>query len=212
MPNFFSDSSVLKAITRLGELVLLNLCYLLCCLPVVTIGAATAALYAVCFRFGTAREGRAVGCFFRAFWQNLKKGIVLWLAVLALLGAALGLVVLFAGASGFARLGLMPGLMVLLVVLIVAGYTFPLLSLFENTCRGTLKNALILGLSYLPRSICLVAVNLSPVILLLVNAEWFLRWSILLIFLFFSAAAYLNTFLLRKVFTPFLPSEEDEAS
>lgn len=210
MPNFFSDSTILKGITRLGELVLLNLCYLLCCLPVVTIGAATAALYAVCFRFGTPREARVVTCFFRAFRQTLKKGILLWLAVLMLLGTALWLVTMFGSASDFARLGLLPSLVVLLVVLIVSGYTFPLMSLFENTCWGTLKNALILGLSYLPRSVCLVAVNLSPLILLLINAEWFLRWSILLIFLFFSAAAYLNTFLLRKVFAPFLPSEEEE--
>lgn len=209
MPNFFSDSSILKAVTRLGELVLLNLCYLLCCLPIVTIGAATAALYAVCFRFGTPREGGVLRCFFRAFGQNLKKGILLWVVILLLLAMAGYLVLLFLGGSGVARLGLMPGLVVLLVVLIVWGYTFPLMSLFENSCRGTLKNALILGLSYLPRSLCVVAVNLSPVILLLINAEWFLRWSILLIFLFFSAAAYLNTFLLRKVFAPFLPSEEE---
>ena len=206
----FSDSIILRLTIRLGDLVLLNLCYLLCCLPVFTIGAATAALYAVCFRLGTKQEKKLLSSFFREFRSNLKRGTLLLLVLSLACAAAVGLVLLFLGASGIGRSGLLPGLVLLLVCLIAAGYAFPLLSLFDNTCAGTLKNALILGLGYLPRSVCVVAVNLAPVILLLADLELFLRLSILLLFLYFSAAAYLNTFLLRKVFAPFLPQEPEE--
>lgn len=203
----FSDSIILRLTIRLGELVLLNICYLLCCLPVFTIGGATAAMYAVCFRLGTRQEKKLLSSYFQEFRRNLKQGTILLLILTLICAAACCLVVLFLGASGAARIGLLPSLVLLLVCLITVGYTFPLLSLFDNTCVGTLKNALILGLGYLPRSVCVVAVNLAPVILLLANFELFLRLSILLLFLYFSAAAYLNTFLLRKVVAPYLPQE-----
>lgn len=210
MPNFLSESALIRMTVRLGELVLLNLCFLLCCLPIVTIGAASTALYTVCFRFGSQQEKNAVGSFFRAFRQNAKQGTLLWLTVAALCAGVCWLVLLFLPTSGAARLGLLPSFILLLVCLIVASYVFPLLSLFDNTCRGTLKNALILGLGHLPRSVCLVAVNLAPVILLLADFMLFLRLSIFLVFLYFSAAAYINTFLLHKVVAPFLPEEIEE--
>ncbi len=206
----FSDSIIMRLTIRLGELVLLNFCFLLCCLPIFTIGAATAAMYAVCFRLGTKQERKLLSSFFQEFRRNLKHGILLELILVPVCAAACCLVLLFLGASGAARIGLLPSLVLLLVCLIAAGYTFPLLSLFANTCAGTLKNALILGLGYLPRSVCVVAVNLGPLILLLADFELFLRLSILLLFLYFSAAAYLNTFLLRKVFAPYLPQEPEE--
>jgi uncharacterized membrane protein YesL len=205
----FSDSIILRLTVRLGELVMLNICYLLCCLPVFTIGAATAAMYAVCFRLGTRQEKKLLISFFREFRHNLKKGTILQLILVLVCAVGCYLVLLFLGASGAARIGLLPSLVLLLVFLIVAGYTFPLLSLFDNTCAATLKNALILGLGYLPRSVCVVAVNLAPVILLLADFELFLRLSILLLFLYFSVTAYLNTILLRKVFAPYLPQEPE---
>ena len=210
MPNFLSDSALIRMTTRLGELVLLNLCFLLCCLPVVTIGAASTALYTVCFHFDSKQEKTAVTSFFRAFRQNLKQGSLLWLIIGALCAGVCGLVLLFLRASGVARYGLLPSLVLLLVCLIVASYTFPLLSLFDNSCGGTLKNALILGLGNLPRSVCIVAVNLAPLILLLADFMLFLRLSIFLVFLYFSGAAYVNTFLLRKVVAPYLPEEAEE--
>ena len=53
---FSPDSRFMRVMSRAADLILLNLCYLLTCLPLFTIGAASAALYAVCFRFGTAEE------------------------------------------------------------------------------------------------------------------------------------------------------------
>lgn len=206
-----SESALIRWTMRLGELVLLNICFLVCCLPVITMGAAVSALYGVCFRFDTQREKGAVGSFFRAFRQNLKQGIPLFLVTSALSLLACWLTVLFLRTSGPAHYGFLPSLVLLLVSCILSGYAFPLLSLFDNTLRGTLKNALILGISYLPRSILVVAVNLLPLIVLLADTVLFLRLSIFCVFVYFSAAAYVNTFVLKAVFAPFLPEEEAEA-
>lgn len=50
---FSPDSRFMRIMGCVADLILLNLCYLLTCVPVLTIGAASAALYTVCFRFGT---------------------------------------------------------------------------------------------------------------------------------------------------------------
>lgn len=84
MPNLLSGSRIMQFLSRLGELILLNLCFLLCSLPIVTAGAAFAALYTVCTRFGTEREGATFRTFFRSFRENLKQGTLAWVLELIL--------------------------------------------------------------------------------------------------------------------------------
>ena len=205
-----SDSTLVVLTMRLGDLVLLNLCFLLCCLPIITIAPACSALYSVCFRMGTRQEYKAVPGFFKAFRQNWKQGIGLSLILGGLLLGAGYAFVLFLSAGPALRYALIPSLMVLLVVLMVASYAVALMSLFDNTTGRTLKNALILSLSYLPRSLCVAAVNAAPLAVLVAAPGLFLRLSIFLIFLYFSAAAFLNSRILGKVFSQFLPQEPAE--
>ena len=57
MKLFDHDGPLMRALTYLGNLILLNLVFLLCCLPVVTAGAACAALYTVTANFASAFLG-----------------------------------------------------------------------------------------------------------------------------------------------------------
>ena len=146
MRGLLLDSKFMTILNRIGELVILNICYLVCCIPIVTVGAAITGLYTVCFRFGTARERGALGSFFRAFLANLKQGILLWL-----IGLAVGLfsayfALLFFTMGGVIHYAFIPFLVLLALCLVVFSYAFPLLSQFENTVAQTLKNAAILSL------------------------------------------------------------------
>lgn len=207
----FSQSTFMSLTTRLGELIILNLCYLLCCLPIVTIGPATAALYTVCFRFGTPKEKGVFGSFFRAFRDNFKQGLLPGLILLALTIFAVYFALVFYLRAGLIHYAFIPFLVLLAVILIVSALTFPLISLFENTTGTTLKNALLLGLGYLPRSLAAAVVNVLPLLMMLFFPDLFLRVGVIWFFLYFAAAAYLNTYILRPIFTPFLPKEEEDA-
>lgn len=210
MPNLISGSGVMRFLNRLGELIELNFCFLLCSLPLVTSGAAACALYAVCFRFGTVREGRPLREFFRSFRENLRQGTVLWLlqAVVTVFCGYCALVLYLRG--GYLHYAFIPFLVLLGLVLVVGGYLFPLVSQFENTLWGTLRNAVILSLGYLPRSLAVAAVNLLPAAMLVIRPDLFMKMGIFWIFLYFSGAAYGNSRILRVVFAPFLPGEEPE--
>ena len=69
---FSPDSKLMQVLTRLTDLVLLNILFLLTCIPVFTIGAATASLYTLCFRMLRQEESGILKPYFRAFKENFK--------------------------------------------------------------------------------------------------------------------------------------------
>ena len=207
---FSPDSKFMRVMSRVGDLMIMNLIFLVTCIPIVTIGASLTALYTVCFRFGTEKEGKMVRTYFKAFKENFKQSTLLWLVIL-----------IFGAASAFNAyfFYIMPGtirwcflLFSCLFVLIVltAGYTFPLLSQFSNSMISTFKNALIFSVGYLPRSLLMAVFNLFPFALLLLDFYRFLQMGFLWIALYFATAAYVNSILLKKVFAPYMPNKEEE--
>ena len=74
MSSFFSmDSPFFSFMSRLADIVLLNLLYIICCLPVFTIGAATSALYYQVMKMSKNEESYVFRGFFKAFRENFKK-------------------------------------------------------------------------------------------------------------------------------------------
>lgn len=209
MQTLFSpDSKFMMAMSRIGDLLLLNFFFLLTCVPIVTIGAATTALYTVVFRFGTEREQGLVKSYFIAFRDNFKQATCLWLLALLCGGSAgFNTLLFYAQSGGFHNLYILFAVLFVLV-LFVAGYAFPLLSQFNSGNMQILKNALILSIAYFPRSILIVVINIFPWALLVLNFYLFLQAGFLWVMLYFSAAAYLNSVLLKKVFDPYMKTEE----
>lgn len=201
------DSKFLQFLTWLCDLVILNAVFLLTCLPVFTIGAANAALYTVVFPMDTPKEGPLLRTYFRAFRENFRQGTAMGLLFLLFFAAT------FVNLSQFSQVGNFLGTVmrllltfVLMILVLVFSYAFPLQSQFCNTVRGTLKNALLLGIAHLPRTLAVMVINCFPWALLLLNLYTFARISILWIFVYFSAAAYCNSRLLNKVFAPYRES------
>lgn len=79
---FSPDSRAMKMMGRIGDIMILNVIFLLTCIPVFTIGAASTALYTVCFRFGTDSEAGVIKSYFTAFRDNLKQSTLVWLIIL----------------------------------------------------------------------------------------------------------------------------------
>ena len=205
---FSPDSKFMLAMNRICDLLVLNLLFLITCIPLFTIGAALTAMYTVCFRFGTDREQGLVKSYFVAFRDNFRQSTLLWLVFLLFGGSALCNILLFSSLTGPLRYAFVLFGILFLIVLLMAAYAFPLLSQFCNGSRATLKNALALSIGYLPRSLLITAVNIFPFFLLLWDLYLFLQAGFLWITLYFSAAAYLNSLLLKKVFAPYLETHE----
>lgn len=202
---FSHDSPVIQALSRISDLILLNLVYLLTCLPIVTIGAATTSLYTVCFRMVTDRESSLLRTYFHAFRQNFKQATIIWIPAVVLFADLILTMWLALYNSGLSRYLSLLGLIMFVWSVMIFGYVFPLISQFDNKIRLILRNALILSLGYLPRSLLITLLNLIPFIVLLLNPFGFFGAAAIWITLYFSTAAYLNARILQKVFAPFMP-------
>ena len=210
MSKLFSmDSKFMRVMGRIGDLILLNLLFLVTSLPIFTIGAATTAMYTVCFRFGSDRESGTTRSFFEAFRVNFKQATILWLIMLLILATAFFNAIFFWLLPSAIRYGALIFVFIFLLAFFMLSYAFPLLSQFDNKNMGILKNSLIMSMGYLPRTLVIAAINILPWVLLLTNIILFLQGSFLWVMIYFAGAAFINTKLLHKVFAPYMTELDD---
>ena len=83
MGKFFDlDSPLMRFLSKLADLMILNIVFLITCIPVVTIGAAWTSLYYVTLKMVRDEEGTIVRSYFHSFRQNFRQATILWLAIL----------------------------------------------------------------------------------------------------------------------------------
>ena len=135
-------------IKKFLQLFFLNCLWLICCIPVITIGGATCAAYAVALRLADDDEEvqnvrGIVRRFFKAFKQDFLQGLLLSLFTGA--GVALGYF-LFDRARdyGFNLIIIAALVVYALVVLVVNLYAYPLVARYSNTFINTLRNSVAL--------------------------------------------------------------------
>ena len=133
------------------------------CLPVVTVGAASSALYYTvvkCFRQG---EKGTFGVFYRAFRENLKQGVIATLICLPVAAAlALGYVVM--RANWGSDLGAVMFVAYDIALVVPAGivcWLFPLLGRFTFRLRDAFRTAAMLALRHLPTTVVTVLLALE---------------------------------------------------
>ena len=199
---FETDSGLIRFLTRVCDLIILNILLILTCVTVVFSGDGVVSLYTVTLRMLRGMEDSPGKSFLRALRGNFIPSVppALLLLVDVLLIAALRQI-LYAE-----TLLLSPTLFVFLTIAALfltalLSYLFPLLARFENSFLHHLGNAGRLAVVNLPVTFLLAAVNLLPVLLPLflpqltgvVIAFWLL--------IGFSAGAYVNSFYLNGIFT-----------
>lgn len=209
---FNLDSPLMRMLSRLGDLIILNLLALVCALPVITLGASAAGLYTAMQKL-VKDEGRPVRDFFHGFRQNFKQATALWL-ILAASGALLVLGLLF-----YANMEGTLGRILFFVVVFLAilwslasCWVFPLQARFYNTIGSTLRNALLCSVAYLWRSLVMAVLQFLPLFLALVSPYVFLLIGVIWILIWFSLAAYLQMRLLKKPYAVMLPEEGEAAA
>ena len=198
---FNPESDLMKVMTWITDCIFLSIFWLLACIPVVTIGAATAALYDAAYHAYCRHEKNSWQRFGRSLLRNLKSSILPSIVALAVMvGAGKGLIHLWnnAVASG-AWIGFSVAALVGVVVLGMLSLIFPMLSRFDNGCIQLLVNSVRLGLGNLPRTIALGILSALTI--------WMCLWYVLPLFMLPCLAAVLSTIFIEPMFRPFLPED-----
>lgn len=213
--NLF-ENPVVQGIGRIVDFIILNLLWLVCSIPIITIGASTTALYTVTLKLVKNEEGYIVRGFLKAFKENLKQSTVIWLIFLLadiILIVDLSAMRLMSGniASFFRILLLIMGCMLLSAMI----YAFGLQARFVNTVKNTVKNAVILVFAKLPYTVLLIVVTIVPVIITFWTTRTLMIGFTIWMFVGVALVACLQSWIMRKVFDqlgePEKAEEETEA-
>ncbi len=209
---FRYDSPIIKWVNRMGRLVILNILWFICCLPIFTIGAATAAMYRVAMALAQKREDVSVpGDFFRAFRSNFKQGTLVWLILLIpTLLVILNLSLLLSGGLGYGMASYIICLIPVPPLLFISAYVFAYVATFEDKPLRTILNAAIISISNFPKTLLMIILNLLPLAVYLLATEIFLRLLFVWLLFAFALIAYLNSKLILMAFRPYLPQPDPE--
>ena len=199
---FGPNSRLIRFLTAVCDLMILNVLFLISCITVVLAGDGAVSLYTVTLRMFRGTEDSPGKSFLRSVRQNFALSFK---AALLLLGDAALLAVL-RGVLYADTLLLSPAVFVFLVsaaVFLTAllSYLFPLLARFDNTFPRHLGNAGRLAVAHLPVTFLLTTINLLPVLLPLFFPQLLGVVAAFWMFLGFSTGAWVNSFYLNRIFS-----------
>jgi uncharacterized membrane protein YesL len=81
---FNMDNKFFTVMGRVADLIMLNVVCLICCLPIVTIGASLTALHYVTLKMARNEESYIIRSFFKSFKQNFKQATIINLIMLVI--------------------------------------------------------------------------------------------------------------------------------
>lgn len=197
MRFFNPDSKFFQIMTSFGEMMILNLCWIIGSLPLITIGAANTAMYTVMGRRLRQEGSGTIAPFFRAWWSNLKNATLFWLAQV--------FVTVSMGMIFFMRfpliLKIVAGILLVLVNLVM-GTIYPQIARFRNRPFAYLRNSIILMVLKFGRVLLNLLLFLSPVLLFLLIPVEFLQLGFIWILFGFSMLFFLSAEIMQKVLEP----------
>ncbi len=201
---FKMDNPLWDSMGRIFDVFILNTLWLLCCLPVFTIGPSTTALFYAMIHLVRGDDRSVSGQFFRSFKQNLKQGMLLGIPLTAV-GAFLALDVSLCYHSGT---GVYTFFMVFFAVLFLlwAGitlYAFPLLAKFDKKNTAVYLWAYGRGGKHLAKTLLMLFA--------LAAAIWICRIIPGLIFIAFCLVFEFQATWIAGILKPYLPETPTES-
>jgi len=202
MKNLFEmEGPIFSFLSRIGQLMLLNGIFILFSLPIITIGASSSALYAVTLKMVRNEDDGVYSGFIQAFKSNLKQSTIIWIVLLAA-----GFILLLDYNYLQAYKGKLISLVILSLFLFTCLYllllilTFPYVARFDNTVRKTAVNVLKIAIANPFQTIPVLIYSIVPFLLMLLSPQFFIFVLYISIFFGFSLIAYLNSFILRRIY------------
>ena len=201
MKIFAFDGPFARTMGRVFDLVLLHILWVICSLPLVTIGASTTALFTVTLKMIRNEESYILKGYMKAFKSNFRQATKLWLIVAALFLCLLFILrICMNGSMGLLKAAGLANAALMVILFLGALYVFPIQAAFENTVGNILKNSVICSLRYLPYSLAMAAVIVIPILITGFVEQAFPFMITLWIFGGSSLIAYADSYFLNKVF------------
>ena len=204
MKNLFHyNSPLMQLLTRVCDLIIINILFIFSCIPIFTIGAAISGMMKACQGIVLDDERGIWNLYTSGFKSNFKQSTVVWLATLVVV---ISLVCYWMLIKAFCRGALAVVMLIVMGVLAIITlsllvYLFPLIVRYNNNLREHLRNASILAITRLLLTICLIVLTAVPFILPLISLQAFLQTFIFWGIFGFAFLCHLANLLLKPMYS-----------
>lgn len=205
--------NIFQRIDKIGDLFFLNLCFVIACIPIITIGAATVAMYTYTIKMVDDNEGSSVlKSFCKAFKENFKQATAAWSFILLII-----LVMLFEYSFSLEMTGI--GLSIILALMAIEAIylsfvlplLFPLIARYENTTRNMLRNAFFFSISNLDKWFGLFFIWVLPIALYAASFKVLYYTWILWLVILVAVLAYASSMICLSLFEKLENKDEDDS-
>lgn len=200
---FNMDNGLMSALSKIFDIFLISIIWFICCIPVVTAGAATTALYYAVVKVIRRERGYLIKEYFRSFKLNFKNATFVWIIILVL-SMLFYFNIYFVketmdGTVGFVLMCVYRTF--LFVILSVTVFLFPNLSRFAMDKIQLIKVSFLMSIKHLP-----ITILVDLIIIVAALVIWFIPLS----FAFIPGlTCLLSSLLLEKVLKKYIPASED---
>lgn len=213
MRIFSNDSLFGRFFGQLGDIIILNILFILFSLPIITIGASYSAMYYAFLTRLHHNDTSVYRSFWKAFRENFKCSTLTWL--LTLLLAFIAVIDLYT----FSSRGMMPntslfylfGILSAMIAL-WAIYVFPVIASFANTLKNLWIQSFFLAAKNILWSLLIACIIIIPVFFSVQSLQTLLSSVVVWIICGFALTAYINSFIFYRIFSPYLgaPGEAEK--
>ena len=159
------NNVIIRVTTMISYLVWLNLLTLLCCIPIVTAGAAFTAMHEQLQLISRREEGYITRRFFTTFRSNLKQATLLWLPfMLIFAGCVADVVILMTSPGLIPNYIMIPAGAAGLIAWFVFQWVFPLQARFEGGFGVVMRMAFLLSAARFPRTFFMAAAGILTIL------------------------------------------------
>lgn len=212
MNNLFNpDNKFFTFMSRVADMMILNVLCIIFCIPIVTAGASITATYYMTMKMARNEEAYIVRGFFHSFKQNLKQGIVIHLLML-LLAAVLLFDLFFSRHMEGAFYMILSYIFMagLFVYAMLYTYIYPVLAKFYNSIKNTFKNALLMSIRHLPYTILMLLFTAAPIVIMFVIPNAFPYGLLFYLTVGFATICYIHSTFFVKIFDNYIPENAEE--
>lgn len=192
------DNPFFEFMGRLGDIMIVNVLFLICSLPVVTIGASLCAMYGTFFRLMDGVEGSLVKTFLANFRKCLKRGTKVW-ALAAVSGLILIFDMIFLGGVDMKGLWTVIGIVVGCLLFLWAMLSAWLFAVFVEKDFGIkegIQRAMFLAVRHLPATIVMMVLNSIPFVCFALGARYVGLAVPIYLVVGFGLTGYVNAYFL----------------
>ena len=197
------NNPFVQGIYRVANMILLSILWIIFCIPIVTAGASTTALYYAVQKNIKNDRDYVWTCFWQSFKQNFKQSTLInliFVAIAAVMLTDISIIVTLEEVGrlqGYAKIFFS---VILIIMAIYAIWVFSYIARFRNTVKETLKNAFVLAVMHFPVTIMVALVGAGSLLLI-----WLMPITV---FIMPSVSVLVMSFLLEKVYRMYMTEED----